>query len=51
VIERDEPRAGWDMNKAQGGAWSSESRTPTTVDKIRDTAREAGEKARRVFGR
>jgi hypothetical protein len=51
VIERDEPRPDWDMNKAQGGAWSSESRTPTAVDKIRDAAREAGEKARRVFGK
>jgi hypothetical protein len=39
------------MNKAQGGAWNSERRTPTAVDKIRDAAREAGEKARRVFGK
>lgn len=49
--EQDEPRPGWDMNKAQGGAWNSEHRCPIAGDRIRDAAREAGEKARRIFGK
>lgn len=51
MTERDEPRPGWDMNKAEGGAWNTEHRTPTGCDKIRDAAREAGDKVKRIFGR
>jgi hypothetical protein len=46
-----EPREDWDMNRDGGGAWERERRTPTSADRIRAAAREAGRKAVRVFGK
>lgn len=39
------------MNKAGGGAWEGETPRETCADRIRKAAQEAGEKARRVFGK
>lgn len=46
-----EPREDWDMNEAGGGAWQPETPRETCADRIRKAAQEAGDKARRVFGK
>lgn len=51
AMSEREPREDWDMNRDGGGAWERERRTPTSADRIRAAAREAGRKAVRVFGK
>jgi len=43
-------RDGWDASKAEGGAWSAESRSDgERWQPIKDAAQEAGRRARRIW--
>lgn len=46
-----DPREDWDMNRDGGSAWQPETSRETCGDRIKAAAREAGDKARRVFGK
>lgn len=37
------------QRRSEGGDWVDERRNPTTTDRIKDAARDAADKARRVF--
>ncbi len=51
MSDKDEPRKGWTLG-SEGGAWSAEGRSDGEKwRRVNDAAREAGDKARRIFNK